>query len=327
MARVSISSRGQALHDGVGSRWRPLSKEPRLIATSRNMRSYSELLSNDPAWPELGAAARRSERTTILPRDADAARSCLERLQVTTRSTLGALAHETGGLLVDHGWLRLFGCGSDLLRRALGDWNETVDVPLSDFVLVGDDVVGGAFAINGGALGSARGNVFYFAPDRLAWEDLHMAHSAFVHWTLDGDLGAFYENLRWPGWQQEVEQLGGDQVLGMYPFPWTCGRLNALNSQPANSGAASMRLRTASNASRLPSAVMTSSVLSPGKPPISKYRSGEYSCSTSSSASSNGSSASAPQRRSSAAFLTTQSQNVFASPCLGIDDSDYRTPQ
>lgn len=185
------------------------------------MRSYNELMSADPAWPAIEAAARNSGRATVLPRDVDAARSCLERLQVTTRSTLGALAHETGGLLVDHGWLRLFGCGHERLRRALGQWNEAVEVPVSDFMLVADDVIGGAFAINGGALGPAVGNVFYFSPDRLAWEDIEVGHSAFVQWTFEGNLGAFYETLRWRGWENESEQIGGDQALSLYPPPWT----------------------------------------------------------------------------------------------------------
>lgn len=183
--------------------------------------SYNELLSNDPAWPEVEAAARKSGRVTVLPRDPEAARESLERLQVTTRSTLGALAHETGGLLVDHGWLRLFGCGHEQLRRALGQWNDVLDIPLSDFVLVADDVVGGAFAINGGALGPAVGNVYYFAPDRLAWEDMAVGHSAFVRWTFEGKLDGFYETMRWTGWEKESERIGGDQALSLYPPPWT----------------------------------------------------------------------------------------------------------
>jgi hypothetical protein len=185
------------------------------------MRGYSELLSEDPAWPELEAASRASGRVTILPRDAGAARACLEKLQVTTHSTLGALAHETGGMLVDHGWLRLFGCGHERLRRALGQRNETLGIPLADFLLVADDVVGGAFAINGGALGATLGNIYYFAPVALAWEDMELGHSAFVRWTFDGDLDGFYEGIRWSGWQTDIEQLGGDQALSLYPPPWT----------------------------------------------------------------------------------------------------------
>ena len=185
------------------------------------MRSYEELLSADPAWPELEDAARKSGRVTILPRNTEAARSCLQSLLVTTRSTLGALAHETGGLLVDHGWLRLFGSGHERLRRALGAWNETLGIPMSDFFLVADDAVGGAFAMNGTALGSTPSNIFYFAPDSLAWEDMQIGYSAFVHWAFEGDLGSFYETMRWPGWENEIEQLGGDQALSLVPPSWT----------------------------------------------------------------------------------------------------------
>jgi hypothetical protein len=185
------------------------------------MRSYRELLSNDPAWPELEAAARASGRVTILPCERDAARTCLEKLQVTTRSPLGALAHETGGLLVDHGWLRVLGCGHERLPRALGHWNETLGVAISGLLLVADDVVGGSFAINGGELGPTAGNVYYFAPDSLAWEDLELTHSAFLRWIFDGDLALFYKNLRWRGWESELEVVGGDQMLGLYPPPWS----------------------------------------------------------------------------------------------------------
>ena len=43
-------------------------------------------------------AARREER-----------RAVLEALGVTERSVLGALAVNTGGLTIDHGWLRVLG--------------------------------------------------------------------------------------------------------------------------------------------------------------------------------------------------------------------------
>jgi hypothetical protein len=200
------------------------------------VRSYDELISDDPAWPELAAAASASGRVTVLPRDETAARSRLEKLQVTTHSTLGALAHETGGLLIDRGWLRVLGCGHPRLPRALGTWNEQLGIPLASFLLVADDVVGGAFAINGGGLGLARGNVFYFSPDTLAWEDTEKGHSAFVHWAFAGDLHAFYASMRWPGWETEVERVAGDQALSLYPPPWTVeGKdLSKVSRRPAS---------------------------------------------------------------------------------------------
>lgn len=186
------------------------------------MRTYAELLSDDPAWPQISALAESAgERVTQLPREPGAARACLERLQVTTRSALGAFAHETGGLLVDHGWLRMLGSGHPKLSRSLGRWNEELGIPLAQFVIVADDVVGGVFAINGGGLGAARGSVHYFAPDSLRWEDTGHGHGSWVQWALIGDLAKFYENVRWSGWEAEAEQVGGDRALSLYPPPWT----------------------------------------------------------------------------------------------------------
>ncbi len=184
------------------------------------MRPYAELLSAEPAWPEIAAlAAKAGARVTVLPATADSARVCLEGLQVTTRSPLGAVAHETGGILVDHGWLRLLGSGHARLARTLGGWNQTLNVPFADLMVVADDAIGGNFAINGGALGGARGNMHYFAPDTLSWQDLGFGYGAFVGWAFTGNVTKFYEGFRWRGWQAEVEALGGDRVIALYPPP------------------------------------------------------------------------------------------------------------
>jgi hypothetical protein len=47
----------------------------------------------------------------------------LVALQITSRSPMGALALETGGLLVDHGWIRILGGGGTRLPRSLSAWN------------------------------------------------------------------------------------------------------------------------------------------------------------------------------------------------------------
>jgi hypothetical protein len=186
------------------------------------MRSYQELLSDDPAWPQIAAlASKASARVTLLPRDAARAAACLEGLQVTTRSPLGAIAHETGGVLVDRNWLRVLGSGHARLTRTLGHWNEKLSIALAHFMIVADDVIGGVFAINGGGLGPARGSVHYFAPDCLRWEDIGLGYGAFVEWAFTGDLDKFYESVRWPGWQAEIAPLDGDRALHLYPPPCT----------------------------------------------------------------------------------------------------------
>ena len=84
---------------------------------------------------------------------------------------------------------------------------------------MGDDVIGGFFALDGGALGPGKGHVFYFAPDTLSWELLNgMEYSEFLVWSLSPKLSLFYQSMRWDGWEREVAGLHGDQVFSIYPF-------------------------------------------------------------------------------------------------------------
>ena len=91
------------------------------------------------------------------------------------------------------------------------------------YLLVADDVLGGFFAINGGALGEEMGLVFYFSPDTADWEALEFGYSQFVFWCLQGNIAGFYESMRWPGWEQEISTLGGDQAISIFPFLFTKG--------------------------------------------------------------------------------------------------------
>lgn len=139
-------------------------------------------------------------------------------LQVTTRSTMGAVAYETGGLLIDHGWLRVLGSGHPKLARDIVDWNKGRS---SGFLLVADDVVGGFFALNGGGLGDDAGAMYYWAPDTLAWEALEIGYSDFLEWASTDRLRAFYADLRWNGWEADMESIGADQCFNFFPFLWT----------------------------------------------------------------------------------------------------------
>jgi hypothetical protein len=192
------------------------------------LRSLKELLSDDPAWAlvrEWIAAA--SNRVEVLPaREPDRSRA-LEELQVTTRSPMGAVVYETGGLLIDGGWLRVLGSGHPRLPRTLPGWNkgktwtEAQDPP--PLLVVADDVIAGSFAINGGGLEGPLGHVHYFAPDRLEWESLEMGYSAFLQWTLEGDLQKFYEGERWREWSTDVAALAGDRAFSIQPPLWAKG--------------------------------------------------------------------------------------------------------
>ncbi|MFF0292535.1 DUF2625 family protein [Kitasatospora sp. NPDC004614] len=193
------------------------------------MRELDELIDvDDPAWPELRKALDGAPSVRVLPADEQEARRCLLQLQVTARSTLGALTLHTGGLLLDDGWLRVFGGGGPASLGRVNRFPATFDPawhPGTGLVLA-HDVLGGVFALNGhdpaaeGRPGTP-GQVTYFAPDSLEWESLDVGHSAWLGWLLSGQWETFYDGLRWPGWREETAALAADEGIAVYPFLWS----------------------------------------------------------------------------------------------------------
>jgi hypothetical protein len=145
-------------------------------------------------------------------------------LQVTTRSPMGALALETGGVVID-GLLRVLGGAGPGMAGDLARWNGMGPDPLvpahDRALLVAHDALGGFFALDGGALGEGKGGVFYFAPDALAWEDLAIGYSAWLGAMMGDALRTFYAESLWNGWEREVGALTPDQGLSFAPPLWT----------------------------------------------------------------------------------------------------------
>lgn len=145
-------------------------------------------------------------------------------LQVTTRSMLGAVAYNCGGILVGGGWLRILGARSERMTRGLLEWNRIGgEHRLPGAVLVADDVMGGFYAINGGGLPGSLSNVHFLPPDSLEWVDMECGHTDWLHWVLAGDLDTNYESLRWTGWQEETAAATPDQCFCVYPPLWAEG--------------------------------------------------------------------------------------------------------
>lgn len=183
------------------------------------MRTLEELIDReDPALPLVQEWLEQSRQTFELLKPSGIRSDILVGLQVTTRSPLGAIAYETGGILIDHGWLRILGSGDPKLPRNILDWNAGRS---SGHLLVADDVLGGFFTINGGSLGEDRGSMYYWAPDTLKWESMGFGYSDFVCWALSDRLDVFYKDQRWSGWETEVRKISGDQCFNFYPFLWT----------------------------------------------------------------------------------------------------------
>jgi hypothetical protein len=96
----------------------------------------------DSAWDEISQTiAAAPYPVTVLPPNPERAKECLATLGVTTRSWLGGVIAHSGGLLVDHGWLRVFGSGSGELPDVLFDTD-----PAAGGLVIALDVLGGQFA-------------------------------------------------------------------------------------------------------------------------------------------------------------------------------------
>jgi len=179
---------------------------------------------DDPAWPGIARLIDDAPAARALEVSPEQGRTVLHALQVTASSYLGALALHTGGLLADHGWFRLLGGGSNGLPdlasvNALQPDGRASSPP--PYLIVGYDVIGGRFAIDGGGLGVATGQVCYFGPDTLTWGGMGGGHADFVTAAITGDLGEAFASLRWPGWQDQVAALPPGQGLSLYPPPFT----------------------------------------------------------------------------------------------------------
>ncbi|UKH14460.1 DUF2625 family protein [Actinobacillus pleuropneumoniae] len=182
------------------------------------MKALEELLDKQSAWLILRdwftQAKNHYEILASYPEDAGAA---LVGMQLSTRSPMGAIVYETGGIFIDHGWLRILGSGNEKLPRGLFDWNfgktfkQSGEQP--SHLLVADDAIGGYFAINAGGLGDKVGQVYYHNPKTQKWEPLNLGYSEFLGWALAGDLTDFYKDLRWENWQTVIANLQGYQVL------------------------------------------------------------------------------------------------------------------
>lgn len=175
------------------------------------------------ALSDMVASAKN--KVEVLPADKAKAGEALYHTQVTTRSLMGAIVYYTGGIMVDNGWLRLLGSGSIRFPRSLPDWNKGKTFEnfgqQPGYILIADDVIGGYFAVNGGALGTDAGMVYYLAPNTMQWESLNRGYTDFVDFCFNGDLEKFYSGHRWTGWRTNVAKLNGNQAFSFYPYLWS----------------------------------------------------------------------------------------------------------
>lgn len=87
------------------------------------MRPLEQLINKtEPGWILIQEwISNAKNRVEILPCDTLKAKEALYKMQVTTRSPMGAIIYSSGGLLVDGGWIRILGSGNIKLNRTIPD--------------------------------------------------------------------------------------------------------------------------------------------------------------------------------------------------------------
>lgn len=191
------------------------------------MRPIEELINeSDSGWPFVTEWIKSAKnKIEILSVDKQKAKDALYKTQVTTRSPMGSIVYETGGILIDNGWIRILGSGNAKLNRSLPEWNlgkgfKEFGQP-SSFLLIADDAIGGFFLLNGGGLGQDLGKIYYFAPDSLEFEPLNITYTEFLNFCFNNNLEEFYKGYRWKTWKEDVAKLSCDRVFNFVPYLWT----------------------------------------------------------------------------------------------------------
>ncbi|MNK63050.1 hypothetical protein D3C87_822510 [compost metagenome] len=191
--------------------------------------SAEELINKkDPAWPLVKKWIDSAKnKVEILSVDSTKAKEVLYNTQISTYSTLGSVIYNTGGIMVDNGWIRILGSGSERLNRSVSEWNKGKTIKEygdnMPYLLVADDAVGGFFAINYGGLGPDIKNVYYLEPNSLSWQPLGAGYGEFLVFCFDSDLSKFYKGLRWSSWNQFIANLDGTKTYSFRPYLWEEG--------------------------------------------------------------------------------------------------------
>lgn len=123
---------------------------------------------------------------------------CNEVLGITEHSVLGSIINSVGGISIYNNLIRHYGGENkySLSIRLVNQIKNGMPSLIKGQLIIADDIYGGLFSINSNPQQGKIGNIMYLPPDSYVWESLDIGHSAFVKWSLTGDLDLFYKTIR-----------------------------------------------------------------------------------------------------------------------------------
>jgi hypothetical protein len=179
-------------------------------------------------WERILLIAGHSKnKVELLQKDSSRAELALAQSQLGTNTLLGSIIYNSGGILIDGGWIRILGSGCQKLTRSVPEWNAGKLSAMRNeeafYLLVADDVLGGLFAIKASSKEELEtiGQVFYYGPNGLTWQSTGLSYASFIAYCFSGNLKDFYDDFRWKGWQEDIKTIDCNSVISCYPMLWT----------------------------------------------------------------------------------------------------------
>lgn len=181
---------------------------------------------NDSKWNEfLEWKSDAKNDVTVFAPDSNRALFAMYEGDLDPNSMLASFILHSGGMVVDHGWIRVLGSGCTDFMRGFKDWNRGKSKPGKDgsyYLLVADDVVGGFFGIKmSPGANPDKAKVWYLGASNLQWVNTGIDYPTFLKFCFVGDMKGFYYDYRWDGWQEEVSKFSQRHTIGCYPELWT----------------------------------------------------------------------------------------------------------
>lgn len=143
----------------------------------------------------------------------------LQKYQTNANNIFGSILTYTGGISFEN-TIRIFGSTCDVDRRDILKWNELYGN--DNIIIIGDDIYGGVFAINIKLDKITYGNICYFAPDTLMWEDLNVSLKNFMVFLKIEDLSKLYPIIDSKQYNiLKKLKVGFNEMLSFYPPQWS----------------------------------------------------------------------------------------------------------